>query len=127
MRILVADDMPAGRTLLRRRLELEGHEVRTAEDGVEAVAEARHWRPDLILMDLHMPVCDGIDAAGRLAADPSTSEIRVVALTAGDDPDAVRAALSAGCVAFVFKPIDVASLLHQLDGWHRSPLAPLPT
>lgn len=120
MRILVADDGPAGRALIRRLLELEGHTVRTVLDGVEAVEQASRWQPDLVLMDLHMPVCDGIEATQQLRANPATAEIPVVALTASDDPDEVRSAFAAGCIGYLAKPIEVAGLVRQLEAWLRS-------
>lgn len=117
MRILVADDGPTGRALIRRLLELEAHTVRTVPDGHQAVEQASRWQPDLILMDLHMPICDGIEAARKLRNDPATSDIPVVALTASDDPDEVRSAFTAGCIGYLSKPLDVARLVRQLEGW----------
>lgn len=123
MRIVVADDAPAGRALMRKRLELEGHAVRTAWDGVEAVEQARRWQPDLVLMDLHMPECDGIEATRRIQEDPITRDIPVIALTASDDPDDVRSALAAGCIGYLAKPIDVTQL-HYLERWLASRRVP---
>jgi two-component system, cell cycle response regulator DivK len=120
MRILVADDAPAGRALIRRLLELEGHSVRTALDGTEAVDEARRWQPDLVLMDLHMPICDGVEATRRLHDNPETSELPVVALTASADETEVRSAFEAGCVGYLAKPIEVAHLVTQLEAWLRA-------
>lgn len=125
MRILVADDGPAGRAVMRRLLELEGHTVRTAQDGLEAIEAARRWQPDLILMDLHMPVCDGIEATRTMQTDPVTSEIPVIALTASDDPDEVRSAFEAGCVGHLSKPIEAAHLVRQLQAWLRARRAPV--
>jgi CheY-like chemotaxis protein len=125
MRILVADDGPAGRALLRRLLELEGHTVRTALDGLEAIEAARRWQPDLILMDLHMPVCDGIEATRTMQTDPITSEIPVIALTASDDPDEARSAFEAGCIGQLSKPVEVAHLVRQLEAWIRARRAPV--
>lgn len=120
MRILVAEDAPAGRALIRRLLELEGHTVRTALDGIEVVAEARRWQPDLVLMDLHMPICDGVEATRRLQANPETAQLPVVALTATTDESEVRSAFEAGCVGYLAKPIDVAHLVTQLAAWLRA-------
>jgi CheY-like chemotaxis protein len=125
MRILVADDGPAARSLMRRLLELEGYIVRTALDGLEAIEAARQWQPDLILMDLHMPVCDGIEATRMLQADPVTFEIPVIALTASNDPDEVRDAFEAGCIGHLSKPIEVAHLVRQLEAWIRARRAPV--
>jgi CheY-like chemotaxis protein len=125
MRILVADDGPAGRSLMRRLLELEGHTVRTAQDGLEAVEAARRWDPDLILMDLHMPICDGFGATRTLHADPVTADIPVIALTATDDPDEVQTAFAAGCVGHLSKPMEVAKLVRLLEGWIRARRMPV--
>ncbi len=125
MRILVADDGPAARALMRRLLELEGYIVRTALDGLEAIEAARQWQPDLILMDLHMPVCDGIEATRTLQADPVTSEIPVIALTASNDPHEVRGAFEAGCIGHLSKPVEVAHLVRQLEAWIRARRAPV--
>lgn len=125
MRILVADDGAAGRALVRKLLELEGHTVRTALDGDEAVVQTSRWQPDLVLMDLHMPVCDGIEATRRLKADLGTSEVPVVALTASADPEEVRAAFAAGCVGYLAKPMEVAGLVRQLEVWLQSRRVPL--
>jgi len=125
MRILVADDGPAGRALMRRLLELEGHTVRTAQDGLEAVEAARRWDPDLILMDLHMPICDGFEATRTLHADPVTVDIPVIALTASDDLDEVQSAFAAGCVGHLSKPMEVAKLVRLLQGWIRARRMPV--
>jgi CheY-like chemotaxis protein len=125
MRILVADDGQAGRSLMRRLLELEGHTVRTAQDGLEAVEAARRWDPDLILMDLHRPICDGFGATRTLHADPVTADIPVIALTATDDPDEVQTAFAAGCVGHLSKPMEVAKLVRLLEGWIRARRMPV--
>jgi CheY-like chemotaxis protein len=125
MRILVADDHPAGRALIRKLLELEGHTVRTAFDGTEAVTQTSRWQPELVLMDLHMPGCDGIEATRRLKADLSTSEVPVVALTASADPSEVRAAFAAGCVGYLAKPMQVAGLVRELEVWITSRRVPV--
>ena len=120
MRILVADDAPAGRALIRRLLEMEGHSVRTALDGNEAVEEASRWQPDLVLMDLHMPICDGLEATRQLRSRPGTSDVPVVALTASEDPDEIRDAFEAGCIGYLAKPFEVTRLVGQLEAWLRA-------
>lgn len=117
MRILVADDSPIGRALIRRLLEMEGHTVRTALDGNQAVEEAGRWQPDLILMDLRMPICDGLEATRQLRARPGTSDVPVVALTASQDPDEIRSAFEAGCIGYLAKPFEVTHLVAQLEAW----------
>ncbi|HEV8360975.1 MAG TPA: response regulator [Candidatus Thermoplasmatota archaeon] len=126
-RILVAEDSPVNMALLADILEIAGHEVLEARNGKEAVEAAKAHKPDLILLDMMMPVMDGFEAAQRLKADPATKGIPVVALTAlameGDE----RRVREAGCDAYVTKPIDTRALpllLDQLLG--RKPEAAVP-
>lgn len=108
--ILVVDDNPLSLKLTRVLLAAEGFDVRTASDGRETLAALRGFRPSLILMDLQLPGMDGLELTRRLKADPKTSGIRVVALTAsamtGDDERAVEA----GCDGYIAKPIDTRAL-----------------
>lgn len=114
--VLVADDEPANIDLIRMMLETAGLEVRlvTATDGGEALLRVRDALPDLILMDLKMPVVDGWEATRRLKGDPATSAIPVIALTAQAMPGDREQALAAGCDDYVTKPIDVRALLTLL-------------
>src|SRR4051812_36999661 len=82
MRVLVAEDNPMNRELIRSILEDRGCEVVEAADGEEALAKIRESEPDLILMDVQMPRLDGIDALHRLRHDPILASIPVIALTA---------------------------------------------
>ncbi len=117
MRILVADDNPVTRELMKDLLELEGYTVYACSDGIQAVELARLRQPDLVLMDIHMPRLDGIEAARRLHQDPATRSIPVVALSAAAPPQERRYAIEAGCIDQVLKPIDVAGLPDQLARW----------
>lgn len=119
IRILVADDNTAGRELMRTLLELEDYVVYEAADGLEAVEVARRLKPDVILMDLHMPRMDGIGAARELRADPATQSIPIVALTASATPEERRLAVRAGCVGYIFKPVNMAEFPGQLHHWLR--------
>ncbi len=83
--ILVADDEPSNRSLLQRRLERAGYSVVTARDGREAVDNARATLPDLILLDVMMPVMDGLEACRVIKADEATRDIPVIFLSARDD------------------------------------------
>ncbi|HEY9285440.1 MAG TPA: response regulator [Pyrinomonadaceae bacterium] len=111
MIILVADDTEDIRLMLRMRLEHRGHRVVEAADGRQAVAVATAERPDVILMDLSMPVMNGIEAARFLRAQPETSDTPIIAVTA-HCPDAAlhRRAVDAGCVECVGKPVDFKQL-----------------
>jgi two-component system cell cycle response regulator DivK len=114
MKILVAEDNPLNLELARDLLELEGHQVVTAEDGDQAVRLAQEHRPDLVLMDLHMPRLDGLDATRRLKQDPRTSGIPVIALTASAMPAERDEALAAGCLGHLVKPIDTTRFVQQV-------------
>ncbi len=126
MRILLAEDQDVGRRLMRELLELEGHIVWLAPDGVEAVEMARDLRPDLILMDIHMPRLDGIQATRQLRDDPATSPIPVIALTAGASLSEIRRALDAGCIGHLSKPIIVSQIAGQMNAWIDARSAPVP-
>ncbi len=108
--ILVVEDNETNRKLVREVLQFRGFEVAeagTAEDGLEM---ARARTPDLILMDIQLPGMDGITALKHLRADPSTSEIPVVALTASAMPDEREEILAAGFDIYETKPISVKRL-----------------
>ena len=110
--VLVVDDSDDIRGLLRLLLERRGCRVVEAEDGQEAVARAAEVRPDLILMDLSMPVLDGYEATRRIHEQPQLMNIPVVAVSACCDAPSRSEALAAGCVACLGKPVD----LRRLDG-----------
>jgi CheY-like chemotaxis protein len=102
MKILLVDDEPALRELLRATFEGADVSVDEAESGLEAEARIRRRRPDVIVLDLRMPVMDGVELCKRLKADPKTSQIPIVLLT-GADPDEARRAQRAGAAALVRK------------------------
>ena len=106
MKILVVEDSPDIRVLVRMLLEAGGHEVLTAADGRAGVDAAREARPDLVLMDLSLPIVSGWEAARAIKDDPVTSSIPVVAVTAHAMHGDRERALAAGCDGFIAKPID---------------------
>lgn len=108
--VMVVDDTDAVRIILRMQLTILGYRVLEARNGAEAVEAACRERPDLILMDIGLPVLDGIEAARLLRATPETRDIPVVALTAFSDPDTRARALAAGCREFAAKPIEMKDL-----------------
>lgn len=112
--ILLVEDNEMNRDMLSRRLIRNGFRVIMAEDGRQGVDMAARERPDLILMDLSLPVLDGWEATRKLKASAATSSIPVIALTAhamsGDEAEAIRA----GCDAFDTKPIDMPRLLGKI-------------
>ena len=112
--ILLVDDTDDNRDMLARRLARRGFEVQQAVDGEQALAAVRQQPPDLILMDMQMPVLDGYEATNRLKADPATAGIPVIGLTAyamAGDRDKV---LAAGCDDYEAKPIDLPTLLGKM-------------
>jgi two-component system cell cycle response regulator DivK len=115
VKLLYAEDNDDNVYLVKLRLgEIEGHEVLVAPDGEEACRMARDVRPDVILMDLELPVLTGWDAARRLKSDPETAMIPIVALSAHALSGTREGALAAGCDEFDTKPIDFDRLIAKL-------------
>ena len=114
-RILLVEDNEMNRDMLSRRLTRRGFQVLLAADGEEAVALARGERPDLVLMDLSLPVLDGWEATRRLKAAPETGGIPVLALTAHAMSTDRDKALEAGCDDYDTKPIDMPRLLDKIE------------
>jgi len=115
MRILIAEDHPDNREMLTRRLERRGYEVVVAENGAEAVEKAQQCAPDLILMDISMPVMSGIEATRALRQMPDVSNVKIVALTAHAMESARRECMEAGCDDFATKPVDFAGLVALIE------------
>ena len=112
---LVVDDSPANRRILASLLESAGLEVVTASGGVEAIELARARRPHVIFMDLKMNDLDGFEATRRLARDPVTASIPVIAVTASALGDVRQAARDAGCVDYLSKPVRAQLLFATLQ------------
>lgn len=115
MRILIAEDHRDNREMLSRRLERQGYEVHVAENGVEAVEKAKSCAPDVILMDISMPVMSGIEATRVLRSLPHGHTLKIVALTAHAMESARRECLEAGCDDFATKPVDFAGLVALIE------------
>ncbi len=120
-RILLVEDNELNRDMLSRRLLRKGYEVLLAEDGGEGVAMARAESPDLILMDMSLPVVDGWEATRRLKAEPGTRGIPVIALTAHAMAGDEEKARSAGCDDFDTKPVEMPRLLTKIEALLRKP------
>lgn len=116
-RVLLVEDNEVNRYLAQYVLEQAGFVVRCAGDGAEALRLAAAEHPDLILMDLRMPVLDGYETTKRLKADPALAAIPVVALSAQAMPQERERALAAGCVAHIEKPIDPTRFAEQVRGY----------
>jgi CheY-like chemotaxis protein len=114
MKILYVEDNEDNIYVLETRLSRHGHEVLIARDGASGVQLATSEQPDLILMDLSLPVLDGWEATRRLKAAPQTRHIPIIALTANAMAGDREKALVAGCDDFDTKPIDMARLLDKI-------------
>ena len=114
MKILYVEDNDDNIYMLQRRLARAGHTVIIAKDGAEGVALAAAERPELILMDLGLPVLDGWEATRRLKAAAETSRIPVIALTANAMTGDREKALAAGCDDFDTKPVELQRLLGKI-------------
>ena len=104
--ILVVEDYEDTSLAMRLALEHKGYHILEASDGAQAVEVATRERPDVVLMDLNLPVLDGFAATGHIRANPDLKDAVIVAVTAHHDPELRARALAAGCNAFVTKPVD---------------------
>ena len=114
-RILLIEDNEMNRDMLTRRLERKGFDVVIAVDGKAGINMASSGKPDIILMDLSLPVIDGWEATRRIKADPATQSIPIIALTAHAMAGDEQKALEAGCNDYDTKPIDLKRLLGKID------------
>jgi two-component system, cell cycle response regulator DivK len=113
-KILYVEDNEDNVYMLRRRLQRSGFEVVVAADGEQGIELARTERPDLILMDLSLPVLDGWEATRRLKAAEDTQSIPIIALSAHAMPGDREKALEAGCDDYDPKPVKLPSLLAKI-------------
>ncbi|MBI2946074.1 MAG: response regulator [Verrucomicrobia bacterium] len=114
-KILLVEDNEMNRDMLLRRLERKGYTVVIALDGAEGVAKARAELPDVILMDMSLPVLDGWEATRQLKTDPATKGIPIIALTAHAMAEDEQKAREAGCDDFDTKPIELERLLGKIQ------------
>jgi two-component system cell cycle response regulator DivK len=114
-KILLVEDNEMNRDMLSRRLMRKGFEVVLAVDGQSGVEMARTLAPDLVLMDMSLPVLDGWEATRRLKADASTQGIPVIALTAHAMSSDRDKALEAGCDDYDTKPVELSRLLEKIE------------
>jgi two-component system alkaline phosphatase synthesis response regulator PhoP len=121
-RVLVVEDEPRILAIVRKRLEVAGHQVITAMDGIEALQVARREKPDLIVLDLMLPKKDGYDVCVELKADPAYSPIPILMLTARTQDREINNGIACGADGYMMKPFDskqfvarVAELLDQAE------------
>jgi CheY-like chemotaxis protein len=123
-KVLLVEDNEESRDGLSRRLSRKGYEVLLAADGRQGVEKARAEAPDLILMDMSLPVLDGWEATRQLKAAPQTRDIPVIALTAHAMAGDREKALEAGCDDYDTKPVELARLLGKIQSLLESKATP---
>ncbi len=114
VKILLVEDNEMNRDMLSRRLEKRGYEVVSATDGLAGVEAAVTAKPDLVLMDMSLPVIDGWEATKRIKGNPITAAIPVIALTAHAMAGDREKAIEAGCDDYDTKPIELPGLLDKI-------------
>lgn len=114
-KILIVEDNEMNRDMLSRRLTKRGYEISMAFDGKQGVEMAQAEAPDLILLDMSLPVMDGWEAAGVLKADERTKAVPVIALTAHAMAGDMEKALEAGADDYDTKPVDLKRLLGKIE------------
>jgi len=120
-KILLVEDNELNRDMLSRRLNRNGFEVLIAVNGQEGVDLATSAKPDLILMDMSLPVLDGWEATRQVKANPATAKIPVIALTAHAMVQDKEKAMAAGCDEFDTKPVELPRLLEKINSLLRPP------
>ena len=123
--ILIVEDNEMNRDMLSRRLERKGYDILIAVDGENGIDVARANRPDLILMDMSLPVVDGWEATRRLKSDEALKHIPIIALTAHAMANDREKALDAGCDEYDTKPIELPRLLGKIEALLLAPVLEL--
>ena len=123
-KILIVEDNDMNWDMLSRRLERRGYAVVRAADGKESLTLARSETPDLVLMDMSLPVMDGWEATRLLKAEPATRAIPIIALTAHAMADDRERVLAAGCDDYETKPIELPRLLAKIEALLAKPRDP---
>ena len=116
-KILYVEDNEMNRDMLSRRLSRRDHEVLLAFDGKEGIDMMKSEKPDIVLMDMGLPVMDGWEATTTAKADPEIQNIPIIALTAHAMEGARQKCLQAGCDDFDTKPIEFKRLLEKINHW----------
>jgi two-component system, cell cycle response regulator DivK len=114
-KLLYVEDNEMNRDMLSRRLHRRGYEVLIAVDGEQGITQAAAERPDLILMDMSLPVVNGWEATRRLKAAPETASIPIIGLTAHAMSTDRDKCLAAGCDDYDTKPVEIARLLEKIE------------
>jgi CheY-like chemotaxis protein len=114
-KILLVDDTETILLFLKTLLAGQDFDFSTAKNGAEAIEKARREQPDLVLLDIFMPVMDGVEACRIMKGDPELKRIPVIIVTARGEPENVERCLDAGCDDYVFKPIRKLELLDKIN------------
>ena len=114
-RVLLVEDFEDSRTGLSKLLQIEGYEVVEATDGAQAIDFAISSKPDIILMDLSLPIIDGLSAAKQIKENASMRNVPIIALSAHEKDEVQRMLTMAGCADFITKPVDLPALLEMLS------------
>ena len=120
-KILVVEDNEMNRDMLTRRLERRGYDVIVSADGEEGISKVRSDRPDLVLMDMDLPILDGWEATRRLKAAAETQAIPIIALTAHAMAGDRERALEAGCDDYDTKPVEFSRLIIKIEAQLAKP------
>ena len=115
IKVLLVEDTEDNRFMMRRLLEMSSYEVVEAVNGKQAVEVAVQEQPDVILMDLSLPLIDGLGATRRIRQITELSQVPIIAVSAHDTSDFHNEAVAAGCDAYITKPIDFAQLEELVD------------
>lgn len=118
-KILLADDEEDIKTVIKLYLESKGYDVVTSYDGLDTLDKVKAEKPDLILLDIMMPVINGFEVCKQLKADENTSHIPIVMLSAASHSDSVEQAIEAGAVDYIMKPFEpprIEAILKKILG-----------
>ena len=116
-KILIADDEEDVKVIVQLFLESKGYEIVTAFDGLDALDKIKEEKPDLILLDIMMPILDGFEVCRKLKADPDTAGIPVVMLSASTHSESKQRGLDAGAVDYIIKPFEPEHLEKVVSGY----------
>jgi CheY-like chemotaxis protein len=114
-KVLLVDDSPTALMLVRTILARGRYDIVTASNGREAVEVAVATRPDVIVMDVMMPECDGVEACRRIRAHQDIGDVPVVLLTTRGEAHSIEAGYASGCNEYMTKPVDAMELLAKVE------------
>ncbi|HOE97659.1 MAG TPA: response regulator [Candidatus Sumerlaeota bacterium] len=114
-KVLLADDEEDVKVVLKMFLESKGYDIVTAYDGLDAIDQARTHKPDVILLDIMMPLVDGFEVCRKLKGDPETAEIPIIMLSAASHAESVQKGLDAGAAEYLIKPFEPEQLVKVLE------------